>query len=100
MKLTETNVTKTLNNYEEIKIKCFDLLEEMSYKNISLNKLLFTADTENKQLEIYNLNNKQSYFIPFSYLLDKKGMHTGEYTEKENNSKKLDISRVKKYIKN
>ena len=100
MKLSENNVTKTLNNLEEIKDKAISLIKEMGYKtSIDKDNLILFKNSDNDVLTIRNPLFGEEYNIPIGYFLDAEGKHENEFKEKKEKQDKLDLERIKQYIK-
>ena len=99
MKLSDSNVTKTLNNLEEIKNKAVSLIVEMGYKTSLNDKENLILFKDNDMLIIRNPLFGEEFKIPIGYFLDEEGKHENEYKEKKEKQDKLDLERLKKYIK-
>lgn len=99
MKLTQTNVIKTLDNYNEIVTKIKQTIKEMgcnfwsNYENTVL--LINKEDT----ITIRNAQTLEEFDIPVSYLLDEKGIHESEFKKKKEEQDALDRIRLRPYIK-
>lgn len=98
MKLSEANIVKTLDNFDEIKQKAISLIVEMGFKNkIDENNLiLFVNDTN---LIVRNPLYGEEFKLPLTYLLDKEGEHENEHKLEEEERTRLNLSKVKAYIK-
>ena len=100
MKLSENNVVKTLNNLEEIKDKAIALIIEMGYKkSIDRENLILLKSPESNLLIIRNPLFGEEYKIPLGYFLDEDGKHENEFKEKKEKQDRLDLERIKQYIK-
>ena len=99
MKLTQTNVIKTLDNYNEIVTKIKQTIKEMgcnfwsNYENTVL--LINKEDT----ITIRNAQTLEEFDIPISYLLDEKGIHECEFKKKKEEQDALNRVRLRPYIK-
>lgn len=95
MKLSEANIVKTLDNFDEIKQKAISLIVEMGFKNkIDENNLiLFVNDTN---LIVRNPLYGEEFKLPLTYLLDKEGEHENEYADMK---KEVSDLRFRKYMK-
>ena len=83
MKLSDTNIIKTIDNFNEIKSKAISLIKEMGFKNEvdEDNAILFVKDDS---LIFRNPLYGEEFKLPIAYFLDKEGEHENEYkTEKD-----------------
>ena len=98
MKLSDTNVIKTINGFNEIKDKAISLIEEMGFKNVpSRSNTLLEVD--NDLLIIKDAFYGSRYQIPIFYLLDEKGEHCDEYKIEKEKQDELELERIKQYLK-
>lgn len=98
MKLSESNIVKTLDNLVEVKQRAILLLQEMGYKiDSNVNNVQLFKDDSN--LIIRNPLLGQEYKIPIGYLLDKEGKHENEYKDKKELREKINLERIKKTLK-
>lgn len=98
MKLSETNIEKTLTNLKEVKSKAVKLLLEMGYHvDTDLdNLILFKIDST---LVIRNPLLGQEYKLPIGYLTDKDGDHENEYTRQKEMQDKMNLKRIEYSLK-
>lgn len=99
MKLSESNIIKTLNNWEEIRNKAVQLLIEIGYEVKKVENVSMSYKVDTQEIELL-LNTKDTFKLPVSYFLDPEGEHEGEYVEKKKKQQMLNQERFKKYIKN
>ena len=98
MKLSDTNVVKTINNFNEIKDKAISLIEEMGFKNVPTRNGA-TIEIDNDLLVIRDSMYGSQFRIPIFYLLDEEGEHCDEYKIEKEKKDKLELERIKQYIK-
>ena len=98
MKLSETNVVKTINNFNEIKDKAISLIKEMGFKNVPIRSGAI-IEIDNDLLVIRDSAYGSQFKIPISYLLDEEGKHSDEYKIEKEEKDKLELERIKQYLK-
>lgn len=98
MKLSDTNIIKTIDNFNEIKQKAISLIKEMGFKNEvdENNVILFVKDDF---LIFRNPLYGEEYKLPITYFLDKEGIHENEYKTEKEKQEQLELGRLKNYLK-